>query len=134
MNRLSYALAAAALFVTLVPSAAATSPDLPPLVGYCVDGVHEGCWGSDIVCVGISYQMPQCVEEPRGIPDVECARSVCDPCYSLVDCDPIPVIGGGTSSGPMCMYYYYEIDTGVVRYVQRDSCHSEIYVLGQRVK
>jgi hypothetical protein len=34
---------------------------------------------------------------------------------------------------PMCMYYYYEIDLGPVRYVQRDSCTNEIYVLGERI-
>ena len=119
MNRL-YVLAATALtLLVAAPVASATDADLPPLVGFCVDGVRD-CWGSDIVCVGFSYQVPQCVEDPG----FTCTET-CNPCMTI-ECEP--------ASEPMCMYYYYEIDTGIVRYVQRDSCHSEIYVMGQRIK
>ena len=47
----------------------------------------------------------------------------------------LPLVGLAEASGPapQCMYYYYELDLGAVRYVQRDSCHAELYVLGERV-
>lgn len=130
----------------LLPSASATDPvDLPPLVGVCVDGVTAPSCDDDAwICVGFSYQVPQCVEhqailcdmpcdiDPSGIPD-PCETEYFD-CVCYI-CDELPVEPTMLSGPePMCMYYYYELDAGIVRYVQRDSCHSELYVNGERVK
>ena len=114
-------LAIAALIPLLATPLASAGPTLPPLVGFCVDGVRD-CWGSDFACVGFSYQVPQCVEDPSLV-----CTETCNPCMWL-QCEP------ASGPEPMCMYYYYEVDLGPVRYVQRDSCHSELYVLGERVK
>lgn len=89
-----------------------------PLVGVCVDDVTgPGCYRDAWICVGFSYQIPFCVDH------VEVACDACD----------VPVAASG---GPEkhCMEYYYEHDNGAVRYVQRDSCTSELYVMGERVK
>ena len=102
--------------LVLAAPAAAYDPDLPPLVGVCVKGVTGAdCFRHADACVGFSYQVPQCVDAP---------------CYP-VDCvsvqspeDPIPMD---------CMPVYREYDFGIVRYVSRDSCHAELYVLGEQV-
>jgi len=96
----------------------------PQLVGVCVDGVNsDGCYGRHDVCIEVSRMVPFCVDT-----GIECTEA-CNPCMTI-QCDAATLQGGPG----YCMYYYYEVDTGVVRYVQRDSCHSEIYVNGERVK
>ena len=143
---LRFSAIAAALLASTVfaPLAAATdAPDLPP-AGVCVDQVtHDGCWRENWICVGFSYQVPQCVEHVTIVCGVPCDLDVSelpDPCETeYFDCVcqvcDLPVEPASRSGPePMCMYYYYEMDTGVVRYVARDSCHSEIYVNGERIK
>lgn len=144
MNVRFTAIALALLAGAFLPTAAA-KPDLPPLVGVCVDEVTaEDCFRGAWICVGFSYQVPQCVPHQTIVCGAPCDLDVSelpDPCETpFFDCvcqvcdelpEPTTVMGGPE---PMCMYYYYELDTGIVRYVARDSCHSEGYVNGQRVK
>ena len=102
----------------------------PALADVCVAGVTDpDCYGYHDVCVSVSRQVPICAD----VPDVECSRVVCDPCYVLIDCDPLPPIAA-SGPEPQCLYWYWELDTGVVRYVHRDSCHSELWVDGERVR
>jgi hypothetical protein len=93
-----------------------------------------------------------------GLPPVSPPPYYCMPYYREFDAGPVTVVQGGcgndvkvcgtsvpqtrsvdlscvlatvtSSSEPMCLYYYYELEVGPVRHVQRDSCHSENYVCG----
>lgn len=106
------------------PCTAIDCDGIEDTVSVCVAGTTDPtCYGYNDVCVEVSDMVPVCAN-----PDLECTEA-CDPCMRL-RCE-----AAETQSGPSyCMYYYYEIDTGAVRYVQRDSCHNEIYVNGERVK
>lgn len=164
MKTILLSLVAVLSIASFTPSASAAAPDLPPLVSVCIDGTtSDGCYRNAWICVGFSYQIPACVDPievsaaPPSLPVAVCAKeNACfggnDVCFSAFSWVPqcaqipypcespyfactgpvVPVSSGGPE--PMCMYYYYELDTGVVRYVARDSCTSEVYVFGERVK
>lgn len=75
---------------------------------------------------------PVTVEQGGCGSDVEvCNDSVLDGSVSL-GCILAPV--AASAPEPMCMYYYYEHEVGPVRYVQRDSCHSEAYICDEDAK
>lgn len=114
-----------ALGAFLPVASAAERPDLPP-VYVCVAAVNGPCWHGGDVCVGFSYQIPQCVY--TGLVCTE----ICSPC-TYIQCEIAMGLPEPAPAEPMCLYYYYEVDTGIVRYVARDSCHSEVYVLGERI-
>jgi hypothetical protein len=48
------------LSAAVLGTVATASAQPPPLVGACT-AVTQPCWNGDIACVGISYQVPQCV-------------------------------------------------------------------------
>lgn len=151
---LSVLLVAAAL--PFAPSASACAPpQCQILPDVCVKGQTDPqCWEGHDVCFVYGYQVPQCVD----LPTVDCtevcsAVSVCakenacrdghDVCVGgtkvhgfcldyveCLSCDPPQQRSGGE---PQCLMWYYEADYGVVRIVQRDSCHREVYVLDQQV-
>ena len=60
------AISALALLVA-TPAALAGNPlpDVPPLVGVCIEGVtHSGCYRGNWLCVTVSLQVPQCIQDP----------------------------------------------------------------------
>ncbi len=62
------------------------------------------------------------------------SRSTCQ--YEVfVFGEPLFQQASGTDGGPepMCMYYYYEHDNGLVRYQAISSCESHLWVAGQQV-
>lgn len=64
--------------LALVPTASAAR-ELPPLVGVCVDDVtSERCFRDGWICVGFSYQVPQCVHRI----DIACTE-ICSPCTDI---------------------------------------------------
>lgn len=163
-----------ALPVVALATPASAAQELPPLVGVCVKGVTSAdCFRQADVCVGFSYQVPQCVDAPcypidciiiqKPDAHVQCTEYVyigalaarcevgakeysvatceyCNPIFVTsctqgtegVSCRPIVVLTSDPIGGD-CMPVYREYDFGAVRYVSRDSCHSEVYVFGEQV-
>ena len=74
--------------VTAVAPAAAADPivvgDCSTLGGACAAVCAEGvadCGGNDLACIGVSYQVPQCVESDLAVAahgPPRCASPVCD--------------------------------------------------------
>lgn len=82
------------------------------------------------VTIGVSHY--EC------IPGGDLCGKVCDNCITDGTCDPCwgcfqPAAAPAGGPG-QCMDVYREYDLGAVRIVMRDTCHTEVYVLGENVK
>jgi hypothetical protein len=106
----------------------AGGPELPPLVGACTQLTDAWCEGA--ACVGISYQVPQCVQRihtPCATPK-SCLEEVCRSLCPPRDGEQVPA--GGP---PACMDVYWKREAGPVTVESRSSCHVEVYYEGRPI-
>ncbi|HWG91819.1 MAG TPA: hypothetical protein VNZ52_13300, partial [Candidatus Thermoplasmatota archaeon] len=97
-------------------------------VGVCVEGVTAAsCFREGDVCVGFSYQVPQCVEAACFPQPGECIsiEQVCTPAYSPAH--PIYIRSHclpptGAAAGVECYDIYWSRDVGPVTVGMRNSC------------